>query len=79
MPRSRDWHHAQRVEALAGRAGADVTAPGGDAGVRAVCSATDGRGADVVIESTGHVQSLAHAIAMVRPGGTIVLFGIYRR
>ena len=30
-----------------------------------------------MIESTGQVQSLADAIAMVRPGGTIVLFGIY--
>jgi L-iditol 2-dehydrogenase len=62
---------------LAERLGTDATASGGDAGVRAVCSATNGRGADVVIETTGHVQSLAHAIAMVRPGGTIALFGIY--
>jgi 2-desacetyl-2-hydroxyethyl bacteriochlorophyllide A dehydrogenase len=62
---------------LAERLGTDVTTAGGDAGVRAVWSFTNGRGADVVIESTGHVQSLAHAIAMVRPGGTIVLFGIY--
>jgi 2-desacetyl-2-hydroxyethyl bacteriochlorophyllide A dehydrogenase len=62
---------------LAERMGADVTTPGGDAGVQAVCSLTNGRGVDVVIESTGHIQSLAHAIAMVRPGGTIVLFGIY--
>jgi 2-desacetyl-2-hydroxyethyl bacteriochlorophyllide A dehydrogenase len=62
---------------LAERLGVDATTAGGDAGVRAVRSFTNGRGADVVIESTGHVQSLAHAIAMVRPGGTIVLFGIY--
>jgi L-iditol 2-dehydrogenase len=62
---------------LAERLGADVTTPGGDTGVHAVSSFTNGRGVDVVIESTGHIQSLAHAIAMVRPGGTIVLFGIY--
>ena len=62
---------------LAERLGADVTTPGGDTGVQAVSSFTNGRGVDVVIESTGHIQSLAHAIAMVRPGGTIVLFGIY--
>jgi 2-desacetyl-2-hydroxyethyl bacteriochlorophyllide A dehydrogenase len=62
---------------LAERLGADVTTPGGDAGVEAVRGFTNGRGVDVVIESTGHVQSFAHAIAMVRPGGTIVLFGIY--
>ena len=62
---------------LAHRLGADLTAGAGDEGVRAVQEATAGRGADIVIESTGHVRSLADAIAMVRPGGTIVLFGIY--
>ncbi|HEY5619845.1 MAG TPA: alcohol dehydrogenase catalytic domain-containing protein [Vicinamibacterales bacterium] len=62
---------------LAGQLGADLTAGSGEEGVRAVQGATDGHGADIVIESTGHVQSLADAIAMVRPGGTIVLFGIY--
>ena len=45
--------------------------------MQAVSAVTNGRGVDVVIESTGHIQSLAHAIATVRPGGTIVLFGIY--
>ena len=30
-----------------------------------------------MIESTGHMPSLADAIAMVRPGGTVLLFGIY--
>jgi 2-desacetyl-2-hydroxyethyl bacteriochlorophyllide A dehydrogenase len=63
--------------ALAERLAADVTAPGGDAGIRTVRESTEGRGADIVIESTGHVQSLADAIEMVRPGGTIVLFGIH--
>lgn len=62
---------------LAHRLGADLTAGGGDEGVRVVQEATEGRGADIVIESTGHLRSLADAIAMVRPGGTIVLFGIY--
>jgi threonine dehydrogenase-like Zn-dependent dehydrogenase len=32
---------------------------------------------DVVIESTGMVKCIGDAIAMVRPGGTVVLFGIY--
>jgi L-iditol 2-dehydrogenase len=63
--------------ALAERLGTDITAPGGGAGVGVVRESTDGRGADVVIESTGHVESLADAIEMVRPGGTIVLFGIH--
>jgi L-iditol 2-dehydrogenase len=62
---------------LAHGLGADLTAGGGDEGVRVVQEATEGRGADIVIESTGHMRSLADAIAMVRPGGTIVLFGIY--
>jgi 2-desacetyl-2-hydroxyethyl bacteriochlorophyllide A dehydrogenase len=64
-------------QALAEQHGADLTAAGGDTGVLAVRDATNGRGADVVIESTGHLRSLADAVAMVRPGGTIVLFGIY--
>jgi 2-desacetyl-2-hydroxyethyl bacteriochlorophyllide A dehydrogenase len=63
--------------ALAEDLGADVTASSGDHAVRTVLEATDGAGADVVIESTGHVTSLADAIEMVRPGGTIVLFGIF--
>ncbi len=63
--------------ALAGDLGADLTAASGDEAVRAVRAATDGDGADVVIESTGQVTSLADAMAMVRPGGTIVLFGIF--
>jgi len=62
---------------LAERLGADLTARSGAEGVRAVRDATGGHGADVVIESTGHATALADAIAMVRPGGTIVLFGIF--
>jgi L-iditol 2-dehydrogenase len=62
---------------LADRLGADLTVPTGEGAVHAVTDATDGRGADVVIESTGMVRSIADAIAMVRPGGTVVLFGIY--
>jgi 2-desacetyl-2-hydroxyethyl bacteriochlorophyllide A dehydrogenase len=62
---------------LASNLGATVTAGTGDEAVRVVQAATGGHGADVVIESTGHVTSLADAIAMVRPGGTIVLFGIF--
>ena len=62
---------------VADRLGADLTVPTGEGAIRAVKDATDGRGADVVIESTGMVKSIADAIAMVRPGGTVVLFGIY--
>lgn len=62
---------------MADRLGADLTVPTGERAISAVKDATDGHGADVVIESTGMVRSIADAIAMVRPGGTVVLFGIY--
>jgi 2-desacetyl-2-hydroxyethyl bacteriochlorophyllide A dehydrogenase len=62
---------------IADRLGADLTVSTGDAGVQAVRDATYGHGADVVIESTGMVTCIGDAIAMVRPGGTVVLFGIY--
>ena len=38
--------------------------------------ATDGRGADVIIETTGVVSSLSAAIDMARSGGRLLLFGI---
>jgi 2-desacetyl-2-hydroxyethyl bacteriochlorophyllide A dehydrogenase len=62
---------------VADRLGADLTVTTGDAGVHAAREATHGHGADVVIESTGMVKCIGDAIAMVRPGGTVVLFGIY--
>lgn len=62
---------------LAEQLGADLTAWSGDEAIRAVNTATNGHGADVVIECTGHIRSMGDAMAMVRPGGTIVLFGIY--
>jgi 2-desacetyl-2-hydroxyethyl bacteriochlorophyllide A dehydrogenase len=62
---------------VADRLGADLTVSTGDEGVQAVRDATHGHGADVVIESTGMVKCIGDAIAMVRPGGAVVLFGIY--
>jgi L-iditol 2-dehydrogenase len=35
----------------------------------------DGRGADVVIEAAGTDQAWSDAVALVRPGGTVVMFG----
>src|SRR6185312_10190659 len=35
----------------------------------------DGRGADVVIEAAGTEEAWADAVALVRPGGTVVMFG----
>ncbi len=62
---------------LAQQLGADLTVSPGEAGHRQIAAATGGHGADVVIESTGVVSSFADALAMVRPGGTVLLFGIF--
>ncbi len=35
----------------------------------------DGRGADVVFEAAGTEQAWSDAVALVRPGGTVVMFG----
>jgi L-iditol 2-dehydrogenase len=37
--------------------------------------AGDGRGADVVIEAVGSEEAWLDAVALVRPGGTVVMFG----
>lgn len=62
--------------ALAERLGADLTFPGGEGATEKIREATEGRGADVVIETTGVVPSVATAIHMARSGGRILMFGI---
>jgi (R,R)-butanediol dehydrogenase/meso-butanediol dehydrogenase/diacetyl reductase len=49
---------------------------GGDGAIDHVREATDGRGADVVIETAGVLPSLAAAVNMARFGGRLLLFGI---
>jgi 2-desacetyl-2-hydroxyethyl bacteriochlorophyllide A dehydrogenase len=61
---------------LAEKLGADLTIPGGDGMVEQVREATEGRGPDVVIETTGVVSQLSAAITMARSGGRLLLFGI---
>jgi len=56
--------------------GADVAIESGERALRQVLDATSGRGADVVIESTGVIASMAEAIRMARFGGQVLLFGI---
>jgi 2-desacetyl-2-hydroxyethyl bacteriochlorophyllide A dehydrogenase len=62
--------------ALAETLGADLTIPGGDDVVARVREATEGRGADVIVETTGVVASLSSSIQMARSGGRLLLFGI---
>jgi 2-desacetyl-2-hydroxyethyl bacteriochlorophyllide A dehydrogenase len=61
---------------LARLMGADVVIESGPSTLEKVLDATDGRGADVVIECTGVMTSIADAIRMARFGGRILLFGI---
>ena len=44
--------------------------------VAAVMEATDGLGADIVIECVGHQATLRQAMQMARPGGIVLCFGI---
>jgi threonine dehydrogenase-like Zn-dependent dehydrogenase len=60
---------------LAQELGADLTLPSGPEAVRSVMDATGGRGADLVIESTGVIPAIADGINMARLGGTLLLFG----
>lgn len=61
---------------LAQSLGADLTIASGEAAIQEVLQITDGRGADLVIESTGVIASLTNAITMARSGGRLLLFGI---
>jgi 2-desacetyl-2-hydroxyethyl bacteriochlorophyllide A dehydrogenase len=62
--------------ALAEKLGADLAIPGGDGAIQHVRDATAGRGADLVIETTGVLPSLSAAVGMTRSGGRLLLFGI---
>jgi 2-desacetyl-2-hydroxyethyl bacteriochlorophyllide A dehydrogenase len=63
--------------ALAEKLGADLTIAGGDDAARKVKEATEGRGADVTIETTGVLKQLAESVHMTRFGGKVLMFGIY--
>ena len=62
---------------LAETLGADLTLAPGDDMIARVRDATEGRGADLVIETVAKVTSLGDAIHMARTGGRLLLFGIY--
>jgi 2-desacetyl-2-hydroxyethyl bacteriochlorophyllide A dehydrogenase len=61
---------------LAERLGADITIAGDEHTIARVREATEGRGPDVVIETTGVISQLSSAITMARSGGRLLLFGI---
>ena len=63
--------------AMAEKLGADLTIAGGDNAMAQVRDATEGRGADLTIETTGVMKQLADSIHMTRFGGKVLLFGIY--
>jgi threonine dehydrogenase-like Zn-dependent dehydrogenase len=65
----------KRDLALASGASA-VVAPDGAAA--AVAEVTGGHGADIAIESAGTAATLAQAIRLAGPGGTVILFGAVR-
>ena len=51
----------------------DVT---GDGATEAVLELTGGRGADVVVEAVGSVETLNQSLKLARPGGRIAVFGL---
>lgn len=60
---------------LAVQLGADVAVTPAEA-AEAVSDLTGGEGADLVVESSGAFPALVQAVDLVRPGGTLLLFGI---
>jgi 2-desacetyl-2-hydroxyethyl bacteriochlorophyllide A dehydrogenase len=60
---------------LALRLGADVAVDAGEAARTAISAATDGLGADVVIEASGRAATAEFALELVRRGGTVLWFG----
>ncbi len=66
----------RRLE-LAKKVGADdVINPLEVDAVKAVKELTEGIGADKVLETSGHPQALAQSLAMLKPGGRVVLVGL---
>jgi 2-desacetyl-2-hydroxyethyl bacteriochlorophyllide A dehydrogenase len=57
--------------------GAVAVASHGAEAKQAIWAATDGRGADLVVESVGHLSVLAEAMDVARIGGRVLPFGIY--
>ena len=65
----------ERVQMALG-CGADIGVSDPDALEQAVMDATDGRGADIVIESVGHAALYRQAQRVMRKGGHLAVFGL---
>lgn len=65
----------QRAE-LAKRCGADEVITNPEGALERIQSLTQGRGADVVIESVGHPMLYQQALTFMRPGGRLLAFGL---
>jgi threonine dehydrogenase-like Zn-dependent dehydrogenase len=63
--------------ALARRMGATPLDLGADAPIEAVREATEGRGADAVLEAVGSSEATRLAVELVRPGGTVSVVGVH--
>jgi threonine dehydrogenase-like Zn-dependent dehydrogenase len=55
----------------------DASATTAEERLEAVRAATGGHGADVVVHCTGHASTFPEALALVRPGGTVVEPGTF--
>jgi L-iditol 2-dehydrogenase len=66
---------AHRLQ-LARQMGADCAVDGAGTLLTLVMDETRGRGADIVLEAAGSPETINAALAMARPGGTVVLIGI---
>src|SRR5262245_63338635 len=67
---------ARRFE-LARELGAEATALVGDGDLTGMTRRFSGReGVDLVVETAGTAEAVAHALALVRPGGRVVLTGL---
>ncbi|TMQ26924.1 MAG: zinc-binding dehydrogenase [Candidatus Rokuibacteriota bacterium] len=68
---------SSRRFALARELGAEATQAVDDGPLEATARAFSGReGVDVVVETAGTAEAVAHALALVRPGGRVVLTGL---
>lgn len=73
-------HHESSLE-IARKVGADFAINSNEADpVTKIMEITDGKGADVIYESVGgYATTLEEAQEIIRPGGTIVIIGIFRK